>query len=312
MGYLIGMDGGGTRTTAWLADERGRILAKAVSGPSNPLKAGFESAEREILRAARAAARKARIKFARFDAVVIGLAGTDRPPVHNQLLRWLNRRIPARHHLLTSDAAIALAAAIPPARDEPGIIVVSGTGSIAFARDRRTETHRAGGWGTLFDDAGSGYDIGRKAVTAALRALDGRGRPTRLQKSLCRPLGIRKLTDVVWKPPSPRKMAALVPSVLRAAALGDAVAERILSDAGSDLAELAIALASRLRWRRRDFAVVCAGGVFRSSREVRRAFLHALRRKYPGARVALLRRPSVLGAIALGRTLAADAPRNRS
>ena len=150
MASFLGIDGGGTRTTAWLADEHGNVLGRATAGPSNPLKVGFDACHREILRAAKAAIhdarRVARVPHAgpagaalkgsasRLDAVVLGLAGTDRPPIHNKLEAWLRKAIPARKHLLTSDAAIALRAAIG---DSPGIIVISGTGSIAFAQDER-------------------------------------------------------------------------------------------------------------------------------------------------------------------------------
>lgn len=304
MNYLLGIDGGGTRTTAWLADEHGRILARAEAGPSNPVKAGFEPAQHEILRAAREALRHARAGLRSaltLQAVVVGLAGVDRPQAHRRFLKWLKRNIPAWHHLLISDAAIALAAANG---DQAGIVVVAGTGSIAFGRDRQGRTHRSGGWGSLFDDAGSGYDIGRKAIAAALRGLDGRGPRTRLARSLPGALGIARLTDVVLKPPSPPGMAALFPTVLRAARSGDRIAREILRDAGCDLAELTFALARRLRWSRRKFILVCSGGVFRSSLLIRNAFAAAVRRKCPRAKIVLLRRPAVLGAIVIARKLA--------
>src|SRR5690242_10749473 len=132
MVHFLGMDGGGTRTTAWLADERGRVLARAEAGPSNPLKVGFEAAQGEILSAARRALRQARLQpLHALGAVCLGLAGVDRPPVHRRLLAWLRKSIPAGFHLLTSDAAIALQAAIG---NRPGIMVISGTGSIAYGR----------------------------------------------------------------------------------------------------------------------------------------------------------------------------------
>ena len=134
MGCFLGIDGGGTRTTAWLADGEGKLLGRAESGPSNPLKVGFRAAEREILKAFRAclreagfppsAARASRPPVVR--AVCAGIAGVARQAVHRPLLAWMRRHIPARHYLLTSDAAIALAAAV---RDAPGIIVNAGTGS---------------------------------------------------------------------------------------------------------------------------------------------------------------------------------------
>jgi len=152
------MDGGGTRTLALVADESKRIVGRSLAGPSNPLKVGFRSAQAELLRAAlgtlRQAARPGR-KPAKLEAVCIGLAGVDRPAVHRRIFAWLRKAVPAGSHLLTSDAAIALRAAVG---DSPGIIVISGTGSIAYARDQRGRVSRSGGWGVPFDDAGSGYE----------------------------------------------------------------------------------------------------------------------------------------------------------
>jgi N-acetylglucosamine kinase-like BadF-type ATPase len=305
MAYLLGMDGGGTRTTAWLAHDR-RVLARAVSGPSNPLKVGFAASERELVRAARACLRKARLHPRGLDAVCIGLAGVDRPRVHRRLLRLLRSGIPARAYLLTSDAAIALRAALG---ESPGAIVISGTGSIAYGQDERGRALRCGGWGTLFDDAGSGYDLGRKAIAAALRDLDGRGPRTSLGAKICRALRLRDITQIILRSLTPQGISALFPLVLDAARQRDAVARKLCLEAGRDLAELAVALIKRLGWQRRAVPVVCAGGVFRSSLMVRRSFVRDLVRQVPRARVLLLRHPPVKGALALARDLANQRPR---
>lgn len=304
MRYFLGIDGGGTRTTAWLADEQGRVLARALTGPSNPLKVGFDAAQRELLRAARLTIRRARLKAQNLHAVCVGLAGVDRPPVHRRLLAWLRKFIPAHHHCLTSDAAIALQAALG---DSAGIVVISGTGSIAYARDERGRVSRSGGWGVPFDDTGSGYDLGRKAIMAALRDLDGRGEPTILGRRIRRALGLPELALVVLKPLTPQKIASLFPLVLEAARRGDFVAQRLLEEAGHDLGELALALVERLGWKRRALTVVCAGGVFSSSRRIRQMFAHCVRAVAPRARVLLLGRPAVEGALALARKLATAA-----
>src|SRR5208337_1636398 len=151
---------------ACLGDERGRILAKAVAGPSNPMKVGIEGAKKELLRAARAALRSVTTAAVRDEppvvgaargrhhhkpllvAVCAGVAGVGRPAVSRPLLAWLRKAVPARHHFLTTDMAIALHAALGTAA---GMIVVAGTGSFAYARNHRGETLRAGGWGALFD-----------------------------------------------------------------------------------------------------------------------------------------------------------------
>ena len=100
---LLGIDGGGTRTTAWLADEDGLVLARAEAGPSNPLKVGFAASQRALLCAARDCFRQARLKARSLEAVCVGLGGVGQPVVHRRMLAWLRRALPARHHLLTTD-----------------------------------------------------------------------------------------------------------------------------------------------------------------------------------------------------------------
>jgi N-acetylglucosamine kinase-like BadF-type ATPase len=319
MALFLGIDGGGSRTQACLGDERGRLLAQAVAGPSNPLKVGIEAAKKELLRAARAVLGRVSLVagrdklrlggFARgqgdhrllLSAVCAGVAGVDRAAVSRPLLAWLRKAIPARHHLLVTDAAIALHAALGTA---PGMIVVSGTGSIAYARNCRGEYLRAGGWGATFDDLGSGYDLGRKAIMAALRHFDGRGERTVLTARICRTLHLSHITQVVRKQLDLAQVAALFPLVAQAARQGDRVARRLCAQAGCDLAQLALALAPRLS-RLGAVPVACAGGVFRSSPTLRRSFARYLHQRLPSARVRLLQREPVEGALAMARSLAA-------
>jgi glucosamine kinase len=308
MNYFLGIDGGGTRTTAWLADEQNQVLARVEAGPSNPLKVSFRTSQRELLRATREALRKAglrptaarRARQPLLEAVCAGIAGVDRPAVHSPLFRWMRRHIPARRHLLTSDAAIALAAAVG---DSPGIIVIAGTGSIAFARDERGHILRAGGWGVPFDDRGSGYDLGCQAVAAALEAFDGRGPQTPLADRICEALELADITEVVPKQLGPPQVAALSPLVIEAAREGDLVACHLCDDAARELANLAVALLKRAGWTRRAVPVVLTGGVLQSSSLIRRAFARHLRRFAPQARVELLERPPVAAALGLARAL---------
>lgn len=309
MRLFLGIDGGGTRTTAWVADETGRVVARAVAGPSNPLKVGFATCEREILRAAKAAvaaglsrqgSRTGGVKPP-LQAVVIGLAGVDRPPVYARVMKGIRKSIGARHFLLTSDAAIALHAAIG---NSPGIMVISGTGSIAYALDEKGDTLRSGGWGTAYDDAGSGFDLGRRAIVAALRDYDGRGHRTILGARVCRALHLRDITQIILKPLTPQDIAALFPVVLESARRRDPVARHMLDMAAYELSELAFALIDRLRWQNRAFPVVCAGGVFSASPRLRSMFSMLVRNAAPRARVNLLRQQPVEGALAMARELA--------
>jgi N-acetylglucosamine kinase-like BadF-type ATPase len=308
MACFLGIDGGGTRTVAWLADGEGKLLGRAESGPSNPHKIGLAPAGREILKAFRICLRDAGFPLSAartlrppvLSAVCAGISGVGRRTLHRPLLAWMRRHIPARRYLLTTDAAIALAAAV---RDAPGIIVIAGTGSIAYARDDQGGLLRAGGWGIPFDDRGSGYDLGCKAVAVALEAFDGRSPQTVLMDRICRYLGLGDITEVVSQQLEPQRVAALLPLVTEAAREGDLVARHLCDDAARDLADLATALMKRAGWTRRAAPVVTTGGVFQSSVLIRRAFVRHLRRFCPQARVELLARPPVEGALWLARTL---------
>lgn len=308
MGCFLGIDGGGTRTAAWLADGEGKFLARAESGPSNPHKVGLGAAQREILKAFRTCLREAGFPVAAaravrppvLRAVCAGVSGIDRRALHRPLLAWMRRHLPARHYLLTSDAAIALAAAV---RDAPGIIVIAGTGSIAFARDDQGKLLRAGGWGIPFDDYGSGYDLGRKAVAAALQAFDGRGPHTTLMERICRHLELGDITEIVSQQLEPQQVAALFPLVIESARAGDLVSSHLCTEAARDLADLAAALLKRAGWGHDPIPIVTTGGVFQSSILIRHAFVRHLRRLAPEARVEMLMRPPVEGAVWLARHL---------
>jgi len=308
MGCFLGIDGGGTRTAAWLADGDGKLIGRAESGPSNPHKVGLGAAEREILKAFRTCLREAgfRVAAARatrapvLRAVCAGVSGIERRALHRPLLAWMRRHIPARHCLLTSDAAIALAAAV---RDAPGIIVIAGTGSIAFARDDQGKLLRAGGWGIPFDDQGSGYDLGCKGVAAALQAFDGRGPHTTLLERICRHLELGDITEIVSQQLEPQQVAALFALVIESAREGDLVSSHLCDGAARDLADLAAALLKRADWAHHPIPVVTTGGVFQSSILIRHAFVRHLRRLAPQARVEMLMRPPIEGALWLARHL---------
>jgi N-acetylglucosamine kinase-like BadF-type ATPase len=232
-------------------------------------------------------------------AVCAGVAGVDRAALSRPLLAWLRKAIPAQHHFLTTDMVIALRAALGTSA---GMIVESGTGSFAYGRNRRGETLRVGGWGSAYDDPGSGYDLGRKAIMAALRDFDGRGEHTVLTSRICGVLRLPDITRIVVKKLSPQQVAALFPVVMEAAREGDRVARRLLARAAFELAQMAIALGRRLG-RRGTIPVVCAGGVFRSSPALRRHFARCLHQHMPSARLRLLQREPVEGALDVARDL---------
>jgi N-acetylglucosamine kinase-like BadF-type ATPase len=166
--------------------------------------------------------------------------------------------------LVVNDALIALVAG---ARDDPAIVLIAGTGSIAYGRNAAGEASRAGGWGHMIGDEGSGYWIGREALAAVMRGADGRGPDTAMAAEILaffNVTDVSRLPRIVYDREQPRmSVAALGPIVQRVAEQGDAVATRILERAADELVLGARSVATRLEMRGAAFTFFLAGGVFR-------------------------------------------------
>lgn len=303
MGYLLGIDGGGTKTIGVLADRSGRVLARAVSGPGNYLKVGLPAVERSFTEIIHGVLDEAGVdREARIDGLCAGLAGADRPR-DRRIIRALFRRLVGTRVILTeNDARITLVGAT---EGRPGLIVIAGTGSVAMGMNRAGELARAGGWGHLIGDEGSGYDIGRRAMIAALHSYDGRSRKTLLEPTVVKTLRLRKIEDLVTRVYSrgmaPDEVAALFPRVVEAAQKGDGIARHLLEDAGRDLAATAGAVIRRLRMERTAAIVALSGGVFRARGPLYDAFCTAVRAVAPNAQITEPKHPPEIGAVALAR-----------
>jgi glucosamine kinase len=203
---------------------------------------------------------------------------------------------------VAADMVIALEAAFG---GEPGVIVIAGTGSIAYGANAQAQTARAGGWGFAISDEGSGHWIGRQAVGAVLRACDEGVSPedSSLLTGIMKLWGLRTVEEIVLAANAapPPNFAALFPIVLAASDRGDAIAEKLLRRAGAELAGLTEIVAARLFAGTPPVPVAMSGGVFANSARVREAFYHTLRNECPGAAV----RPAVVepvyGALARAR-----------
>jgi len=167
--YAIGFDGGGTKSECVLLSRADAVLAQAVSGPSNPLRVGFDQAFASLSAAAGHVLTAARVEASEVTAVCAGVAGAGHARVVKRMMAYLVETFPAADVHVTTDLEVALEAAVG---DGPGIVLVSGTGSAAFGRDASGRTVRAGGHGPWIGDEGSAFDIGRRAVAAMARARD--------------------------------------------------------------------------------------------------------------------------------------------
>lgn len=273
--YVLGVDGGGTKTTCVLLDKGKKELGRGSGGPSNHQNVGVERTKESIQQAIQGALAMANLPLDTVGAICLGMAGADRPQdeaVICDIVRQIHR---FPHILVYNDAVAALVGGIGKLE---GIVIIAGTGSIAYGVNARGEERRAGGWGYLLGDEGSGYAIGLAALRAAVRAYDGRGASTCLGERLLAHMGLPRVEDLFsllyLKGFGVDDIANLAPIVTDAAREGDAVAVGILSEAGQELGLAANAVVRGLGMEDEDFEVVLVGGVFKSGP----VLLEALRR----------------------------------
>lgn len=301
MAYYLGIDGGGTKTRCVLADET-TVLATSMSGGSNIVRLGETHARDALHTSIRQVCSNAKIAPDRIHAVCIGAAGAARPEIAAKLRNILAEVIPSScvNIEVIGDVEIAHEAAFGGG---PGIIAVAGTGSIVYGRNASGDTARAGGWGFAISDEGSGHWIGRRAVSAVLRARD-QNLSTALTAMILQAWKLSTLDELVQQanatlaPEFPR----LFPVILRAADDGDPVARELLCDAGAQLATLATIVLRRLSNHVPELLpVAVTGSVFRQSSVVREVFYNTLQTNFPGIEVRLDPVDPVHGALSRAR-----------
>jgi len=273
MGCFLGIDGGGSKTRCVVGDERS-ILGSGESGPSNVVRVGEQKAHEAITAAINSACSEANISPAQIQTTCIGIAGGARRQIAEPVHRIL-ASIVAGEILVVGDMIIAFEAAFGSA---PGVIVIAGTGSIAYGRNAAGRTARAGGWGFAISDEGSAHWIGRTAMRAVMRAHD-EGQAPELMKKLLVAWKLETLEQMILAANGspPADFASLFPAILAAADSGDAIARDVLSQAGTELAHLANTVMTLLFEQNHDVPVATAGGVFRNAALVRQVFYNELR-----------------------------------
>lgn len=311
--HVLGIDAGGTKTICLLADERGAIVGEA-RGPGANLQVAGEAAVEDALGSVIAGAVGHR--DVRPAAICVGMAGVDREDEARTVAAIVRRLGSTSRVLVVNDALIALVAG---ACDAPGIVIIAGTGSIAYGRNANGEAARAGGWGHMVGDEGSAFWIGRETLAAVMRAADGRGPSTRLTADVLAHFDISdvsRLPGIVYDREAPRvSVGALGPIVQQAAAQGDAVAAHILDRAARELVLAAQSVAARLAMRGEAFTFVLAGGVFRIVPWLVEELGRRLVEVAPRCQVRQLEVEPAVGAVWLALAEArggADVPRYRS
>jgi N-acetylglucosamine kinase-like BadF-type ATPase len=299
---FLGIDGGGTKTVAVLLAENGQEIARAVSGPSNVYAVGAAVAEaslREVIGGVLAAAGLAAEEVT---AVGLAAAGAARPDDRQRALELLARVTPFRRVVVTHDAEAALVGGVGR---RYGVVLVAGTGAMAYGVNARGESRRADGWGYRLGDEGSGHWIGLEGLRAVVRAHDGRGPATALTAGLLSHLGLSQPEALVGRVYAADfgvpQVAALAPLVSQAAHASDPVARAILVEAGQRLGDTVSAVVTGLDMSREAFATVLLGGVLRAGGIVRDTVAGRLGEVAPHAQVIEAQRDAAVGAAMVGR-----------
>src|SRR6266545_3599925 len=243
--HVLGIDAGGTKTVCQLADDQGEVVAEARRGGANLQAVGELEVEKVLHDVMEEAIGDLDVRPA---AICLGIAGVDRPD-DARVVKAIMKRIGYKAKVLVvNDALVALEAGAP---DEPGVVLIAGTGSIAYGRNEHNQAARVGGWGYMLGDEGSGYWIGRAALRAVLREADRRGPATQLTGLLLNYYGVPRAQDLIAQVYNaqlkPAAIGALAKCVQSAFSDGDQVAIGILRGAVDQLESAALSVA-RCAW----------------------------------------------------------------
>lgn len=238
MKYLVGMDGGGTKTKCILTDVNLKTVYETAGGPSNFLVIGTEEVSKTILNLIDQCISSTKISVNDIYAVVLGTTGggrrNDAEILESQIIKdAAEKSFTIKKFSVESDARIALEGAFS---GDAGSILIAGTGSIMFGKDEAGNIHRVGGFGRFIGDEGSGYRIGRLGLNAVARALDGRARYTKIADLLDQEFSVSSSEELITEVYRNNfNIASVAPLVFDAAESGDKIAQRILEDEANEL-----------------------------------------------------------------------------
>jgi N-acetylglucosamine kinase-like BadF-type ATPase len=272
------------------------VLGRGLSGGCNIVRLGEDTARQSIHAAIREAFSSATLPLASSECVCIGVAGSAVAEVRNAVQRII-REVVSCPVVVVGDEEIAFEAFFGPG---PGVLVIAGTGSIAFGRNSTGVTAHAGGHGFIISDEGSGQWIGRTAVSACLSAVD-EGTPCELLPLLFGAFNVASAGELIQAANAVplADFSRLLPVVLQAAEDGDPIARDVLRRAGDELASIAKAVAAKLNMQERELRVALAGGVFEHCVLVRQEFERSMLHTHPHAEIAGQVREPLMGAISL-------------
>jgi glucosamine kinase len=305
MKLFVGIDGGQTAIKSILADQHGNVLGTGTAGPALHFKDDEtrrqvrESLQQSVLQAFHRAGLSPKQPI---ESVFLGISGVNGPKtiaagIYHDLV---DEQLNAPLIRVDIDARIALAGAIPSG---VGVVVIAGTGSIAFGMNDRGESARAGGWGYLLGDEGGAYEIGRQALVAVAQHYDGLGPETTLTALVLESMKIQEVSGIVqtvYEDLHPKlRIAQVCTLAAQAADEGDPVARDLFARGGRGLGELACAVSRRLGFSDSSFVVSGVGGVFQSAQLIWEPYQEEVLKQCPRAKTVPPLFPSLVGALLL-------------
>lgn len=262
--YVLAVDGGGTKTSAVISDEFGNVYAKLVTDQSNPTAMEFEHFKTTIHQLLEGLKEQSPAIFAKLEICFAGMAGVQEKKAESIVEEIFRRHLPqGANVVIQNDALIALYAGT---FGEAGIVQIAGTGAITMGYDHTHSFYRVGGWGYLFDDEGSGYDLGVQALKAVFHSHDRRSPPTTLTAVLLKHFSVKhvpELIECIYNAKHARTLiASLSKYVVQAAERGDLAATIIMQNGCTKLFHAIKTCYRQLTWKEQDVVpVVLSGGV---------------------------------------------------
>jgi len=309
LNYILGVDGGAAKTVAVITDIKGNFIMESESGPSNYKSIGVKSAKKNINEVIFSSLNKLQkgIKYNNqifFISSCFGLSGYDseedlevyKKIVFNKKIKHL---LNPKNTMIYNDAMIGLSAG---SENKNRIIIICGTGSNCYGINEYGIEARAGGWDYILSDEDSGYSIVVKALKAAVKYYDGRGKYTLLLKTIFEDLGINtigELMNYIYNPFSKEKIASLAKTVGRTADLGDEVSIKILREEALEAFNFSKAVVKKLRIEKLEFDCVLAGSIFKCEKYFTSVLVNKLKEYYPEIYILPLNIKPVEGAVRL-------------
>ncbi|MEM3647426.1 MAG: BadF/BadG/BcrA/BcrD ATPase family protein [Thermofilum sp.] len=293
--YAIGIDGGGTKTQAALLRLNGEVVSHDETGPSNYHNVGVEKARRALEEACVKVIRKAGVEAKDVEVVAASLAGLD-CSLDFKAMQNAVEGFPIGSIKLVHDSMAALYATNA---GRESAIIIAGTGSATAGINSRGEYARAGGWGYILGDEGSGFYLAKRGIVAALLEYEERGLKTMITSLLLKKFNAKTPDEIIWHVytggMSITEFARLAPLVTEAAVNGDGVAVSILRDAGRELANTVSGVIKRLKMEDDEFPIGLIGGVFKAGKLVTKPLEEAVRKVAPKSYLTSPRFPPVIG-----------------